>query len=446
MKTPDEGLLRSFVSELDRALLGGQLQSVAVQDLSLGSTGQVIWLEIYIGAPVFLGFAMVKSQPQLLLMHQKPQTQKAKLRSGKVQLPISLFLAAHARGLTLQSVGMRAGFGRVVEFIFGFDSRRLNLEFQCIPHHLNLIARTLDKKISWAKEQSLDPHQYLETQSVAPSLSILDWSRDWWQQSQGPKSPERPLGAASGNSHLETALRKKSKALALLQQQDLAMEIQNWKERGKNLKTLQTLSQDEEKLFPHGLQRSGWIQYCFDQVKKMQTKALKTSERILQLQAEIVDLEIQISSNLDNPSSGAVPKNSQSRDLLTKEELAKPRLRGFARFRRCEIDGHLVFRGKNGEENLALLRQARPWDFWLHLRDQPGAYGLVLRQKQENIPHSTLEKAAQWLIYESVNKAQGKFDVVCVEAKHVRPVKGAKKGLVTYHHARHFVVASSVAR
>jgi len=89
-----------------------------------------------------------------------------------------------------------------------------------------------------------------------------------------------------------------------------------------------------------------------------------------------------------------------------------------------------------------ILRQARAWDYWFHLRDYPGAHAILFRTKNQNVPDSALREVAQWIIQESLGKKmliEGiKFDVIVAECRYVRPVKGAQ-GLVTYQNERKYI-------
>ena len=54
-------------------------------------------------------------------------------------------------------------------------------------------------------------------------------------------------------------------------------------------------------------------------------------------------------------------------------------------------------------------------------------------------------KIAAWLVKEGLSEKKsqvgGKFSVVMVECRHVKPLKGDKLGRVTYHNAREMLIA-----
>ena len=100
--------------------------------------------------------------------------------------------------------------------------------------------------------------------------------------------------------------------------------------------------------------------------------------------------------------------------------------------------------GKSAQDNLQLLRQAKAWDLWIHLKDYPSAYAIMQKAKEQKVSDSAITQASQWLVKESLknkkNLAGVKLSVVITECRHVRPIKGDRLGRVTYHHARELLI------
>ena len=92
-----------------------------------------------------------------------------------------------------------------------------------------------------------------------------------------------------------------------------------------------------------------------------------------------------------------------------------------------------------------LLRRSKPHDLWLHLKDYPSAHAIIHKQKDQKIADTDIMKVAGWLVKEGFSekksKPSGKFAVVIVECRHVKPLKGDKLGRVTYHNAREMLIA-----
>ncbi len=102
--------------------------------------------------------------------------------------------------------------------------------------------------------------------------------------------------------------------------------------------------------------------------------------------------------------------------------------------------GALAYCGKSAADNLALLRQAKAWDYWLHLRDYPGAHAIIHRQRDQLISEGEIFEVAEWVAKESLSSKSllvgQKIAIVMVECRFVRPIKGDKLGRVTYHSER----------
>lgn len=105
----------------------------------------------------------------------------------------------------------------------------------------------------------------------------------------------------------------------------------------------------------------------------------------------------------------------------------------FLPFRRyVSSDGWPIWVGRNGPENDRLLREARPWDLWLHARGGAGAHVLVRRPGRESkIPPATLREAAGLAALFSKFSGAAAVEVMAVEAARVRKVRGASPGRVT---------------
>ena len=103
--------------------------------------------------------------------------------------------------------------------------------------------------------------------------------------------------------------------------------------------------------------------------------------------------------------------------------------------------------GRSAKDNLAILRQARAWDLWLHLKDYPGAHGIIFRNKNKNVTSEQFQQVAEWVIRES-SAAKGfrwgaKYEVIVAECRYVKPIKGDKIGRVTFTHPQVFTFSIS---
>ncbi|GAB4260319.1 NFACT RNA binding domain-containing protein [Deferrisoma sp.] len=109
--------------------------------------------------------------------------------------------------------------------------------------------------------------------------------------------------------------------------------------------------------------------------------------------------------------------------------------RPYARYR--SSDGWEIWVGRNGRENDRLVREARPWDLWLHARDAAGAHVLVrLPGRDARCPERTLLEAAGLAALRSRRFGETAVEVMVVEAGRLRKPKGAAPGQVLVHGER----------
>jgi predicted ribosome quality control (RQC) complex YloA/Tae2 family protein len=120
----------------------------------------------------------------------------------------------------------------------------------------------------------------------------------------------------------------------------------------------------------------------------------------------------------------------------------KVRPRAVERGRTFDLPGDAQARvGRSARENEHLTFEvARPDDLWLHARAMPGAH-VIVPIGHRRPPNETIAAAAAIAAYYSAGRHAGKVPVDVTERKHVRKVRGAPPGQVTYGHERTLVVA-----
>lgn len=87
------------------------------------------------------------------------------------------------------------------------------------------------------------------------------------------------------------------------------------------------------------------------------------------------------------------------------------------------IEGYKVQLGKNERGNVALLKQARARDIWMHLKDRPSTHVIITTDKQK-VPESVLSAAAKLCVDFSVFGA-GTFEVDYTPRREVKIQEGA---------------------
>ena len=106
--------------------------------------------------------------------------------------------------------------------------------------------------------------------------------------------------------------------------------------------------------------------------------------------------------------------------------------------------------GRNSSDNDELLRRyVKGNDYWFHARDHAGAYVFVVSQPGKSMPLEVMIDAATCAIYYSKANQSGKGDVYYTQVKHLRRIKGGRRGLVTPLHEKNLFIrldSSRIAR
>lgn len=167
------------------------------------------------------------------------------------------------------------------------------------------------------------------------------------------------------------------------------------------------------------------IEHLFNKSKLLKRKLEESKLRLIELEAEIKKIEL-------SDDVVEAPSRKTSKPLKKKKT---------ANYRTLILDETFeAYLGKSAKDNLTLLREAQPWDLWMHLRDQPGAHVIIRRPKNRDVPESLINKTVQWLVHETASKRFVKGDIVEVqmqEVRYVRPIKGDSPGRVSVQNPKH---------
>ena len=97
-------------------------------------------------------------------------------------------------------------------------------------------------------------------------------------------------------------------------------------------------------------------------------------------------------------------------------------------------EGFTIWVGKNSRQNeVVTFKLAASSDLWFHARGVPGSH-VVVRSAGKSVSQTTRLQAAQLAAYYSAARGDSHVAVDCTERRHVRRIKGAAPGLVTYSH------------
>lgn len=109
--------------------------------------------------------------------------------------------------------------------------------------------------------------------------------------------------------------------------------------------------------------------------------------------------------------------------------------------------GMEILVGRSSEENEKILRQrVRGLDLWMHVRDMAGAYVFIKSIRGKSFPLETLLDAANLAIFYSKAKKEMQGEVRYTEVKHLKKIKGDKKGLVVPQNEKNMFVKLDLSR
>jgi predicted ribosome quality control (RQC) complex YloA/Tae2 family protein len=103
-----------------------------------------------------------------------------------------------------------------------------------------------------------------------------------------------------------------------------------------------------------------------------------------------------------------------------------------------DANGNSIYVGRSGHQNeLVTFDIAGPDDTWLHARGVAGSH-VVIRWRAPESPESpdTVEAAAALAAWYSAARESGRVEVDVAPRRHVRKIKGAGPGMVTYRNER----------
>lgn len=400
--------LKSYCRWLNEKLAGAQLQSVTTND-------QAILLTFYKYETFGLLLSLTSNAPLMLVTG-------AAFTIPKKTKPVGLFLNSHGKNLRWNEMAVVEELGRVVELVLSGGEREVILQIQLIPKAPNVIVAVnadhgkAGKTVAWEKPKETAPHQPPEETDV--TIEWAEWCEETLRALFIPNEKNRK------NKDVDPRLKviqKKQKALLTLREQLEQPVEEEQRKRGQELQAEGQFEKAEE---------------AFQKAKDSARKRSGTLERVSILEKELKDLNKNLREEAFVPSLQEAPAGKKQKSLMEKSE---------AKGRRLTLEaGAEAWIGKSAKDNLALLRKAQAWDLWLHLKDYPGAHAIISHPRNSQIGQKDIQKVAEWVIRESLkNEMMGaRYEVVVVECRFVRPIKGDKLGRVTYHSARSFMFSS----
>lgn len=430
---------------------GAQFQEVVIdgvkgedpRSIRLGFfwTGGVRWIvfDYRVQAPLLMLFDGQDGVPMT-----PPKT------AGKIRRPIELFLRSKHIGRRLREVRLRPEDGRALDLVFdpNVDGSEVAIELKLYPHGRNIRAISGAQSVSEFKPlvaesgttaPAVRPRSFDTLEASVPMRARHELALSWFESVKPRRSGETAKpGTHVAKSPLEQKIEKRQKALMKVQDEIRSKENSPAREIGEWVKTHQTLElpsdwpPDRVELVDQGKSLSENIERLFTIAKNQSRKLDGTRERAREIEAEIAQLEKKRARGEVSDQKSSVDTSGR-RDLFEAAE---------ARGRKFQVaEDLIVYLGKNAAENLAILRKAQPFDLWLHLRDRPGAHAILRRNRGRIVTDAELVRAGTYVAEQTMKRRaielRGEvFDLLVVECRFVRPIKGDRMGRVHYTNDR----------
>ncbi len=183
-------------------------------------------------------------------------------------------------------------------------------------------------------------------------------------------------------------------------------------------------------------------QELFQSYHKLKAASAGAPQRIAQSELELAYLEqLDADINLaeDRPQLDEVERMMREAGYLSLAQArhSAPRSQPL---RHHASDGSLILVGRNSEQNEHVtFEMGGPDDMWLHVHGMPGAH-VIVKNGGQPLDEQILLLAARLAAYYSAARQGSHVQVDYTARRHVRHIKGARPGMVTYSHERTVIV------
>jgi len=382
------------------ALIGAEAQDL------LG-TLETMTLKLWSSGLGYLVFQTKGVSPFFCSVQDKKVLSGAFLKRAEKK-PFFLFYKTHFKGAVLTKIRRVQKYGRLVEFIFtkqdAGGGAELILEFRLFPGGVNLGLKVGAKSVYLKKPQNLTE----VTDEYQPaSVRTPDVLKEEWLSEQGTVQQEDSKTGDEPSEALKKIEKAKEKIVS-------ALEFLKSKPHQRFAEALTEgldLSPELQALYREKMSLRENIEWGFAQQKENELKVGRLNERLKEL-AE------------------------STRKTHEKKQKSAKASRDLKATRHLNLSKDVrAFCGKTASENLDLLRKSKSWHVWMHLKDYPSGHLILSVPKNHSVTETELKKSALFLFKVAAPKKlhaseQVKFEVIFTETKFVKPIKGAKKGLV----------------
>lgn len=362
--------------------------------------------------------------------------EKNKFKSEKK--PILLFGSTHLKNSRLVDIIRDQKAGRQVELFFTSDSSEdLKIIITLIPSVLNISILNGPKVVHYQKPKPLPESGEVDLSQL--KIRDLEALKEVWASefrssslSKGAKTDKKDKVSKNKKTR-EQEIKKKKKALVKVES-DLKQKMDN---DYFEFASLVSENPEQAKIkFPVYFDKKISVyklkDLYFEKHKAMLVKQDRIKSRIKNLKKELKSLE----SITDEQWQSLQPK-SGALEVLFKHPI---------KTRKLQVASDLTaYIGKSAQDNLKLLRSAKSWHLWLHIKDLPSAHIVLFKDKARVVSDQEIQSACLWLLSESKpgeskGLGHGTIEVIATECRYVRPIKGDKLGRVNYTHEKVYSV------
>ena len=385
--------LDSLIAEISQTLVGAETQSL------VGSFDDIITFKFWSKGLFCLCFSLKSPIPFFVVVSgTKHLDQKHLVPIAKK--PFSIFYKTHFKGLELSRIERLKDYGRLVRFYFGDDHY---IEVRLFPGGVNLGLFAKGKEVFVKKPLELVK---LESDYKPDSIRSPAVLLEQALEKIGPDGVEAKSTKTVSVEKKEIAKQKISEALDFLKKD-------KYKIFSELLEQGLPLTKELQSYYKENLSLRENIEWGFEQQKQKKLKIERLTQRLESLEK---DFSIRSQEPVSRTKALDVNNLKATRHLQISEEVR-------------------AFCGKTATENLDLLRKSRSWHIWMHLKDYPSGHLILATPKNYAVSEDELKESALFLFKVAAPKKlqaseQISFEVIYTETKFVKPIKGAKKGLV----------------
>jgi len=184
-------------------------------------------------------------------------------------------------------------------------------------------------------------------------------------------------------------------------------------------------------------------QRYFSRHRKLQAASERIPPLVRQVELELsyleqADAEVEMAAS--RPELDEIAAALQEAGYLRRRPASRHASPASELLRLNATDGGLILVGRNSRQNaLITFRLGRPDDIWLHAHGVGGAHVIYRPTGAEPDPAS-LQAAAGLAAYHSAARDQSQVQVDYTQRKHVKAIRGAGPGMVTYRQESTLVV------